>query len=111
MATGSELSLIMTAYEQLVAKGIKARVVSMPSWELFDAQDAAYRESVLPADVPARVACEAGIEQGWQKYLGTKGRFVGMTSFGASAPAPQLFKHFGITAERVVEEAELALKP
>jgi transketolase len=110
IATGSELSIIMTAYEQLVAKGVKARVVSMPSWELFDAQDVAYRESVLPADVPARVACEAGIEQGWQKYLGAKGRFVGMNSFGASAPAPQLFKHFGITSEHVVEEAELALK-
>lgn len=110
MATGSELAVIMTAYDQLVAKGVKARVVSMPSWELFNAQDAAYRESVLPSDVPARVACEAGIEQGWQKYLGAKGRFVGMSSFGASAPAPQLFKHFGITPERVVEEAELALK-
>jgi transketolase len=110
MATGSELSVIMSAYEKLVAKGIKARVVSVPSWELFDAQDAAYRESVLPSDVAARVACEAGIEQGWAKYLGAKGRFVGMSSFGASAPAGVLFKYFGITADRVVEEAELSLK-
>jgi len=110
MATGSELMVVMAAYDALVAKGVKARVVSMPSWELFDEQDAAYRESVLPSEVPARVACEAGIEQGWQKYLGAKGRFVGMSSFGASAPAPVLFKHFGITPERVVEEAELAMK-
>ena len=71
----------------LTAKGVKTRVVSMPSWELFDMQDAAYRESVLPSDVRARVACEAGIEMGWQKYLGDRGRFVGMASFGASAPA------------------------
>jgi transketolase len=110
MATGSELAVIMSAYEQLVAKGIKARVVSMPSWELFDEQDAAYRESVLPSDVTARVACEAGIEQGWAKYLGAKGRFVGMASFGASAPAGVLFKHFGITADHVTQEAEAALK-
>jgi transketolase len=110
MATGSELSVIVAAYEKLVAKGIKARVVSLPSWELFDLQDAAYREAVLPSDVPARVACEAGIEQGWAKYLGPRGRFVGMSSFGASAPAPALFKHFGITPDRVVEEAELALR-
>ncbi len=110
MATGSELQVVMAAYEQLTAKGIKTRVVSMPSWELFDAQDAAYQESVLPNDVPARVACEAGIKQGWERYIGAKGRFVGMASFGASAPAPQLFKHFGITPERVVEEAELAIR-
>jgi transketolase len=106
MATGSELQVVVAAYEQLTAKGIKARVVSMPSWELFDKQDEAYRESVLPSDVPARVACEAGIEQGWQKYLGAKGKFVGMTGFGASAPAPQLFKQFGITPEKVAEAAE-----
>ena len=109
MATGSELQVVVAAYEQLTAKGVKTRVVSMPSWELFDMQDAAYRESVLPSDVRARVACEAGIEMGWQKYLGDKGRFVGMASFGASAPAGLLFKEFGITAEHVVEEAEAAM--
>jgi transketolase len=110
MATGSELPIVVEAYEKLVAKGVKARVVSMPSWELFDEQDAAYKESVLPSDVPARVACEVGIEMGWQKYLGTKGRFVGMSSFGASAPAGTLYKHFGITADHVVQEAELAMQ-
>jgi transketolase len=110
MATGSELQLVVTAYEKLTAEGVKARVVSMPSWELFEMQDAAYRESVLPSEVTARVACEAGVEQGWQRYLGTGGRFVGMASFGASAPAPALFKHFGITADRVIEEAKLAMK-
>ena len=109
IATGSELQVVVAAYETLTAKGVKTRVVSMPSWELFEMQDAAYRESVLPSDVRARVACEAGIEMGWQKYLGDKGRFVGMASFGASAPAPLLFKEFGITAEHVVEEAEAAM--
>jgi transketolase len=110
IATGSELQVIMAAYDKLVAKGIKTRVVSMPSWQLFDDQDEAYRESVLPSDVKARVACEAGIRQGWDKYIGSNGRFVGMSSFGASAPAGTLFKEFGITADHVVEEAELALK-
>ena len=110
MGTGSELPIVVDAYEKLIAKGIKARVVSVPSWELFDEQDAAYRESVLPSDVTARVACEVGIVQGWEKYLGTKGRFVGMNSFGASAPAPTLYKHFGITADRVVEEAEVSMQ-
>jgi transketolase len=105
IGTGSELSLAVAAYETLVAEGVKARVVSMPCWELFDEQDAAYRESVLPAAVTARVAVEAGIELGWQKYLGFGGRFVGMKSFGASAPAPALYKYFGITAEHVAEEA------
>jgi len=109
MATGSELQVIVAAAEQLEAKGIKTRVVSIPCWELFDAQDAAYRESVLPSDVTARVACEAGIKMGWERYLGAKGRFVGMNGFGASAPAAQLFKEFGITAEHVVAEAEAAL--
>jgi transketolase len=110
MASGSELQVVVAAYERLTSEGVKARVVSMPSWELFEMQDAAYRESVLPSDVTARVACEAGIEQGWQRYLGTNGRFVGMASFGASAPAPVLYKHFGITPERVIEEARLAMK-
>ncbi|MCE9606111.1 MAG: transketolase [Planctomycetia bacterium] len=105
MATGSELQFVVAAYETLTAKGIKARVVSIPSWEIFDEQDAVYRESVLPSDVTARVACEAGVEMGWNRYLGEKGKFVGMSSFGASAPAPQLYKQFAITPEHVVEEA------
>ncbi len=78
----------------------------MPSWELFDEQNAAYRDSVLPPAVTARVAVEAGIEQGWSKYLGSTGRFVGMSTYGASAPGPTLFKHFGLTVEAVVAQGK-----
>ncbi|MCL4194560.1 MAG: transketolase, partial [Thermoguttaceae bacterium] len=88
---------------------VKARVVSMPSWELFDAQPKEYKEAVLPPAITARVAVEAGVRFGWDKYLGRCGRFVGMTSFGASGPAGKLFEHFGITADRVVAEAKAAL--
>ena len=109
MGTGSELSLCVEAYEQLVAEGVKARVVSLPCWELYNEQDAAYRESVLPSGILPRVAVEAGIRQGWEQYLGAAGRFVGMETFGASGPYQQLYKHFGITVERVVQEARSAL--
>ena len=109
IASGSEVSLCMEAYQQLAAEGIKARVVSMPSFELFDAQPAEYRDSVLPPDVTRRVAVEAGVELGWSKYTGSSGRFIGMSGFGASAPFKQLYEHFGITAERVVEEAKAVL--
>jgi len=109
LATGSELSLAVEAYEQLTAAGVGARVVSMPSWELFEAQDAAYRQQVLPGAVTARVAIEAGIEQGWQRYLGTQGRFIGMTHYGASAPMKELYRQFGLTVERLVSEAKSAL--
>jgi transketolase len=96
----------VAAYEKLAAEGIAARVVSMPSWELFDAQPAAYRESVLPAAVIRRVAVEAGVQQGWEKYLGPAGKFIGMSGFGASAPAGVLMKHFGLTVENVVAAAK-----
>ena len=109
IGTGSELSLCVEAYEQLTSEGVKARVVSMPSWELFEAQPEAYRREVLPPEVTARVAVEAGIEQGWCRYIGTKGRFVGMQGFGASAPFAQLYKQFGITTEKVVTEAKALL--
>ncbi|MCY2989054.1 MAG: transketolase [Planctomycetota bacterium] len=109
IGTGSELSLCVDAYQRLAADGVQARVVSLPCWELFDAQDRAYRDSVLPPAVTARVAVEAGIQQGWEKYLGFGGRFVGMSSFGASAPYELLYKHFGITAEQVVAQAQAAL--
>ena len=105
IGTGSELSLCIAAYEQLTAARKRVRVVSLPSWELFDEQDEAYRRSVLPPDVANRVAVEAGIAQGWEKYIGPAGRFVGMTSFGASAPVAALYKHFNITVERIVAEA------
>lgn len=109
IATGSEVSLCVGAFEQLVKEGIAARVVSMPSWELFDEQDAAYREQVLPAAVTARVAVEAGIKQGWEKYLGPAGKFHGMKGYGASAPLPELAKHFGFTVENIVRLAKEAL--
>ncbi len=109
IGTGSELSICVAAYEQLTADGVPARVVSLPSWELFEAQDEAYRASVLPADVTARVAVEAGVRQGWDRYIGSQGVFVGMTSFGASAPHQQLYKHFGITMDRVLEETRVLL--
>ncbi|MFO0868306.1 MAG: transketolase [Pirellulales bacterium] len=109
IGTGSEVSLCVTAYEQLAAAGVRVRLVSMPSWELFDEQDQAYRDQVLPPAVTARVAVEAGLRMGWDKYLGPRGRFVGMSSFGASAPAGTLYKHFGITVERIVAEAQAAI--
>lgn len=109
LATGSELHLAVEAYETLTSEGVAARVVSMPSWELFDEQDEAYRRSVLPPAVVARVAIESGIEQGWQKYLGPQGRFVGIERFGASAPYKVILENYGITAERLVAEAKTAL--
>ena len=109
LATGSEVSLALKAYEQLTADGIKARVVSMPSWELFERQPKEYKESVLPASLKARVAVEAGVKQGWERYIGDGGEFIGMTSFGASAPGDVLFKEFGITSENVVAAAKKQL--
>jgi transketolase len=106
IGTGSEVSLCLAAYEKLTAEGVKARVVSMPCWELFDAQPADYQESVLPSDVTRRVGVELGVKQGWEKYIGRCGAFVGMNGFGASAPIEKLLKHFGITADHVVSEAK-----
>jgi len=109
IGTGSELAICVVAYEKLAADGVKVRLVSMPCVELFDAQDQSYREGVLPPEITARVAVEAGIRQGWDRYIGSKGRFVGMYSFGASAPFQQLYERFGITAESVVAEAKSAI--
>jgi len=106
VATGSEVSLAVSAAEQLAASGRGVRVVSMPCAEVFDAQEAAYREMVLPSDVLARVAVEAGHIDFWYKYVGLDGRIVGMSSFGESAPASALFKHFGLTADSVVAAVE-----
>ena len=105
IATGSEVQLVMEAAEQLAAQGRKVRVVSMPCCELFDKQDAAYREAVLPSAVRARVAVEAQAAGTWWKYVGLDGRVVAMDSFGASAPAGTLFPHFGFTVENVVKQA------
>ncbi|BBM66472.1 transketolase 2 [Vibrio alfacsensis] len=106
IATGSEVELAVKAAEQLTAEGKKVRVVSMPSTDAFDKQDAAYRESVLPSDVTARIAVEAGIADFWYKYVGFDGRIIGMTTFGESAPAEQLFEMFGFTLENVVNTAK-----
>lgn len=106
LGTGSEVSLCIDAYEKLTAEGIKTRVVSMPCWELFDAQSAEYREKVLPASVTRRVAVELGAKQGWERYLGLTGEFVGMNGFGASAPIGMLLKQFGITVDSVVAAAK-----
>ncbi len=106
LATGSEVSLALKAFEQLKSEGIRSRVVSMPSWELFEMQSNEYKESVLPAAVTARVAVEAGVKLGWERYIGTKGEFIGMHSFGASAPADDAFKGFGITTDAVVAAAK-----
>ncbi|AIU87406.1 transketolase [Pectobacterium odoriferum] len=110
IATGSEVELAVGAYDKLTAAGRKVRVVSMPSTDAFDKQDAAYREAVLPKAVSARVAIEAGIADYWFKYVGLNGAIVGMTSFGESAPAELLFEAFGFTVDNVVEKAQALLK-
>jgi transketolase len=109
IATGSEVELALKAADELRAAGKKIRVVSMPSTNIFDAQDAAYRESVLPSAVTKRVAVEAGVTDGWWKYVGTNGKIVGLDRFGESAPAGQLFKEFGFTVENVVKNIKAVL--
>jgi transketolase len=109
MGTGSEVSLCVEAYEKLKAEGIAARVVSMPSWDIFEKQDAPYKESVLPASVTARVSVEMATTFGWERYVGLKGKKVGMHSFGASAPLKDLLKFFGFTVDAVVAEARKAI--
>jgi transketolase len=106
IATGSEVELAVSAAQQLTEAGKKVRVVSMPATDVFDKQDEAYRESVLPSDVTARIAIEAGIADFWYKYVGFGGKIIGMTTFGESAPAGELFKMFGFTTENVVTTAK-----
>jgi len=106
IATGSEVELAVASAAQLTTEGKKVRVVSMPATDVFDKQDAAYRESVLPSAVTARVAVEAGIADFWYKYVGLNGRIIGMTTFGESAPADELFKMFGFTIDNVVQNAK-----
>jgi len=109
IATGSEVALAVDAARELAARGRRARVVSMPCTSVFDAQDAAWRDAVLPPGVTARVAIEAGVTDGWWRYVGPRGRVIGMHGFGASAPAKELFRHFGFTSAAVVEAAESLL--
>ncbi len=110
IATGSEVALAIDAAKQLNQKGRKVRVVSIPSVDCFDRQDAAYRDSVLPPSVTARVAVEAGVTAYWYRFVGLRGRVVGIDSFGESAPAGDVFKHFGFTVENVVKAVEETLK-
>ena len=109
IATGSEVALAVSSYELLVSEGIKARVVSMPSWDLFERQDKAYKDSVLPPTVSARVAVEEASVFGWERYVGMNGRIIGMRTFGASAPAKDLQKKFGFTTDAVMAAAREAL--
>jgi transketolase len=102
IGTGSEVSLCVGAYEKLIAEGVQARVVSLPSWRLFNEQPAEYRDAVLPPDVTRRIAVEAGIKLGWEQYIGQTGKFIGMCGFGASAPVNVIMKHFGFTVDNVV---------
>ena len=113
LATGSEVSLCVEAFERLTSEGIRARVVSMPSWELFEQQNQSYRDSVLPPEVTARVSVEQASTFGWERYVGPSGTMIGMASFGASAPLKELQKKFGFTVDRVVEaaRAQLAHRP
>jgi transketolase len=113
LATGSEVALCIEAYERLKAEGIKARVVSMPSWEMFEyhcTKNPAYRESVLPSTVTARVAVEQAATFGWERYVGLNGSILGMRTFGASAPLKELQKKFGFTVENVIAAAKEQLK-
>jgi transketolase len=110
VATGSEVQLAVAARSALAEKGVAARVVSMPCREWFDAQDQAYRDSVLPPTVKARVSVEAGVAQGWREVVGDHGRIVSLEHFGASADYATLFQQFGITAEAVVLAAEESIR-
>jgi transketolase len=105
MASGSEVHIALEAQRLLAEQGLSARVVSMPSWELFDAQSQEYRASVLPPGITARVSIEAGVTMGWERYVGLKGKMIGLNHFGASAPYQELYRHFGLTAGAVVEAA------
>jgi transketolase len=103
IASGSEVSLAVAAYEQLKGENIRARVVSMPSWDIFDEQSQEYRDSVLPPQISARVAVEQASTFGWERYVGQHGRVVGMHTFGASAPLKELQRKYGFEPDRLVE--------
>jgi transketolase len=110
MATGSEVTVALQAWEKLSDEGIATRVVSLPSWEIFEEQPSEYRDSVIPKNIAARLAIEAASPFGWKQYVGENGDVVGMTTFGASAPVDALMKHFGFTAENVITRAKALLK-
>ncbi len=109
MASGSEVALAMEAHERLVAEGVRSRLVNMASMRLFEKQDADYRESVLPLACSSRVAVEAGVTFGWDRWVGDGGQIIGIDHFGASAPAGTLFQEFGFTADNVYARAKALL--
>ncbi len=102
MASGSEVAIIVEAGERLAAEGIPVRLVSFPSWDLFEKQDSDYRSSVFPEDISLRISLEAGVKLGWERYIGPKGISIGLDHYGASAPIKDVYAHFGLTAEAVV---------
>jgi transketolase len=106
IASGSEVSLAVDTHEKLLGEGIRSRVVSMPSWEIFEHQSQQYRDSVLPPDITARIAIEQASTFGWERYVGLKGRVIGMTTFGASAPLKELQRKFGFEPTRVTAIAK-----
>jgi transketolase len=106
IASGSEVSLVVAAHEKLLSEGIRSRVVSMPSWEIFEHQPQSYRDSVLPPNVKARVAVEQGSILGWERYVGNSGRVIGMNTFGASAPLKELQRKFGFEPDHVIAAAK-----
>jgi len=110
IATGSETAITLEAARKLNAEGVQVRVVSMPSWDIFDSQPQEYRDTILPPQVSARLAVEAGIKLGWEHYTGLTGKIIGMESFGASAPGPVLYEKFGFTAAEIVIAAKALLK-
>lgn len=110
IASGSEVGLVLSAREKLLEDGIRARVVSMPSWELFEEQSAEYRESVLPRSVRCRLAVEAGASQGWREYVGDLGDVISLDHFGASAPGGTLMREFGFSVENVCARAVALVK-
>src|SRR6185437_1287622 len=110
VASGSEVALALNAHETLVAEGIRSRVVSMPSWEIFEQQTPEYRESVFPAQVTARIAIEQASTFGWERYVGHLGRIIGMKTFGASTPLKELQRKFGFEPEGVVTAAKDVLR-
>jgi len=110
IATGSEVGLAVQAYDKLTEQGRKVRVVSMPCTSIFDAQDASYKQAVLPLQIGARIAIEAAHADYWYKYVGLEGRVIGMTTYGESAPAPALFEEFGFTLENILGQAEELLE-
>ncbi|MCA9904147.1 MAG: transketolase, partial [Anaerolineae bacterium] len=110
LGSGSEVHIAHEAYKALTAEGIKARLVSLPCWELFEEQDASYRESVLPSSVKARVSIEAGRTIGWDRFVGLDGVTIGVDKFGASAPYKRLYEEYGLTTQAVVEAAKRVMK-